>query len=341
MKRSIRPVTFALFAVAVICGALSLLARSKAAEKHDVLHIVADVLLPGPPVRFDYQSLNPAADLLYIAHMNADQLVVFDTRARRVVANLDSFHRVHGVIVVPELGRLFASVTGDHQVHVVDTSTLKTIAKVGEINYPDGLAYAPTVHRVFVSDEHGDTDAVIDTTNNTLVTSIPLGGGAGNTVYDSKADRIYVAVHGKNELATIDPQATKITARTPLTNLDDPHGIALDLENRLAFVAGEGNSKLVVVDLNNMQVGPPLPVGREPDVLAFDTGTKCLYVAAESGQIKIFQEVNRTLKPVGELQLPHGHTVSVDSKTHLVYFPLENLDGKPVLRIMEWAGDVR
>ena len=98
---------------------------------------------------------------------------------------------------------------------------------------------------------------------------------------------------------------------------------------------------MVVVDLNNMQVGPPLPVGREPDVLAFDTGTKCLYVAAESGQIKIFQEVNRTLKPVGELQLPHGHTVSVDSNTHLVYFPLENLDGKPVLRIMEWAGDVR
>jgi DNA-binding beta-propeller fold protein YncE len=324
-----------------LAAVLSLFSHSKAAEKHDVLRIVADVPLPGPSVRFDYQSLNPADGRLYIAHMNADQLVVFDTRTRQVIANLDGFHRVHGVIAVPELGKVFASATGDHQVLVVDTATLQTIAKVGEIKYPDGLAYAPTVQRVFVSDEHGDMDAVIDTTGNTLAASIPLGGGAGNTVYDSKADRIYVAVHGKNELVTIDPLRAKITARTPLTDLDDPHGIALDVEDRLAFVAGEGNSKLVVVDLNNMQPGPPFPVGRDPDVLAFDNGSKRLYVAAESGQIRVFQEANRTLEQLGELHLPHGHTVAVDPKTRLVYFPLEGLDGKPVLRIMEWAGKGR
>jgi DNA-binding beta-propeller fold protein YncE len=313
--------------------------RSNPGQKRQVLRIVADIPLPGPAVRFDYQSLNPLDGRLYIAHMNADQLVVFDTIKREVVANLDGFHRVHGVIDVSELSRIFASVTGDHQVAVVDGKTLKTIARVGEIKYPDGLAYAPTVQRVFVSDEHGNADAVMDTTNNTLVTAIPLGGSAGNTVYDSGADRIYVAVHGKNELVTIDPLRAKITARTSLTALEDPHGIALDIENRLAFVAGEGNNKLVVVDLKSMQVGPPFTVGKDPDVLAYDTGTKRLYVAAESGQVRIFQEANRTLEPVGELQLPHGHTVAVDARTHLVYFPLEDLEGKPTLRIMEWMGD--
>ena len=94
------------------------------------------------------------------------------------------------------------------QVAVVDEATLKTLARVGDIKYPDGLAYAPTVQRIFVSDEHGNADVVIDATNNTLVTSIPLGGGAGNTVYDSGADRIYVAVHGKNELVDQDRPAT-------------------------------------------------------------------------------------------------------------------------------------
>jgi DNA-binding beta-propeller fold protein YncE len=313
--------------------------RPSPAEKHEILRIVADAPLPGPAARFDYQSLDVSDGRLYIAHMNADQLVVFDTKKREVVANLDGFHRVHGVLAVPELDRIFASVTGDHHVAVVDRRTLKTLAQVGAIKYPDGLAYAPTVGRVFVSDEHGNADAVIDATNNTLVETIPLGGGAGNTVYDSGSDRIYVAVHDKNELVTIDPLRAKITARTPMTWLDEPHGIALDVENRLAFVAGEGNHKLVVVDLKNMQVGPPLSVGREPDVLAFDNGTKRLYVAAESGQVKVFREANRTLEPEGELHLPHGHTVAVDPKTHLVYFPLEDVAGKPVLRIMEWAGD--
>ena len=55
-------------------------------------------------MRFDYQSLDTTTGRLYIAHMNADPLVVFDTSSRKVVANLDGFARVHGVWAVPELG---------------------------------------------------------------------------------------------------------------------------------------------------------------------------------------------------------------------------------------------
>jgi len=145
------------------------------------------VPLPGPAVRFDYQSLDASHGRLYIAHMNADQLVVFDTKKRDVVANLDGFPNVHGVWAVPELGRVYASATGEHKVAVVDMETLKTlktIAKTGPVKYPDGIAYAPGVKRVLVSDEHGDADAVIDATTNSLVATVPLNGGAGNTVYD-------------------------------------------------------------------------------------------------------------------------------------------------------------
>jgi DNA-binding beta-propeller fold protein YncE len=313
--------------------------NSNKAQENENLTIVADVPLPGPSVRFDYQSLDATDGRLYIAHMNADQLVVFDTKKREVVANLDGFRRVHGVIAVPELKRVFASVTGDHEVAVVDSTTLKILARVGKINYPDGLAYAPSVNRVFVSDEHGDADAVLDVANNTQIGSIPLSGGAGNTVYDQGSGKILVAVHGKNELVTVDPASAKVLARTRLTTLDDPHGIALDVENRLAFVAGEGNGKLAVVDLNTMQVRQTLTVGRDPDVLAFDSGTKRLYVAAESGSVTVFHEASRTLSAEGGLHFPHAHTVSVDPQTHLVYFPLENWNGKPVLRIMQFAGD--
>ena len=312
--------------------------QSAVADQHQILKTVADVPLSGPAVRFDYQSLDPTDGRLYIAHMNADQLVVFDTNKREVVATLDGFHRVHGVIAVPEIDRIFASITGDHHVGIVDRSSLKMLAPAGDINYPDGLAYAPSVHRVFVSDEHGNVDVVIDAKTNSKVTAIPLGGGAGNTVYDSVGDRILVAVHGKNELVTIDPRNARIEERIALPALDNPHGIVLDPENHLAFVAGEGNHKLVVVDLNSRQVSAPYDVGKDPDVLAFDNSAKRLYVAAESGHVTVFQEANRTLQLLGELHMPHAHTVAVGQKTHLVYFPLENLNGKPVLRVMEFAG---
>src|SRR5258705_8749890 len=92
-----------------------------------VLAKVADVPMPGPAVRFDYQAFDPSSGRLYIAHMNADQLVVFDTTKRQVLANLDGFKRVHGVTVAPEIHRLYASVTGDHQVTAVDTETFRIV----------------------------------------------------------------------------------------------------------------------------------------------------------------------------------------------------------------------
>ena len=299
------------------------------------LEKVADVPLPGPAVRFDYQSIDPLHGRLYIAHMNADQLVVFDVNKREVVSNLDGFAKVHGVWAVPELGRVYASVTGEHKVGVVDMQTLKTIAKVGPIKYPDGIAYAPGPKRVFVSDEHGDADAVIDATTNSLVATIPLGGGAGNTVYDSGSGRILVAVHQKNELVAIDPATAKIIGHYPMPGIESPHGIALDLAGRLTFVAGEENNKLAVVDLTNMHVLAIYPVGDDPDVLAFDPGLKQLYVSAESGNVTVFREEGKTLVAVGKFSMPHAHTVCVDPNTHLVYFPLQDVDGHPVLRIME------
>ena len=90
--------------------------RAETRFGNDILRVVADVPLTGPAVRFDYQSLDPSTGLLYIAHMNAGQLVVFDVGKREVVRTLDGFHGVHGVIAVPEEKRVYASVTDDHEV---------------------------------------------------------------------------------------------------------------------------------------------------------------------------------------------------------------------------------
>jgi len=331
LKRVIAAVIFGL-----LIGVYFALAQGHTSG-NQVLKQVADVPMPGPAVRFDYQSLDAEHDRLYIAHMNADQLVVFDTQKRQVVANLDGFKRVHGVIAAPEINRVYASVTGEHQVAAVDMNTLKTVATSGPVTYPDGLAYSPATKRVFVSDEHGGVDAVVDTATGKLLTNIPLGGGAGNTVYDSGSGHILVAVHSVNELVAIDPATMKIIGRYSLPGIKNPHGIALDVANRLAFVAGEENHSLAVVDLNSMKVLSTHQVGEDPDVLAFDPGLKRLYISAESGTVTVLEENGRELKAMGQFSMSHAHTVSVDPKTHIVYFPLENINGHPLLRIMRPA----
>ena len=117
--------------------------------------------------------------------------------------------------------------------------------------------------------------------------------------------------------------------------MKEPHGIALDITNQLAFVAGAGNHTLALVDLTTMKVTGAYPVGDDPDVLSFDPGLKQLYVSAESGDVWVYRENGKSLVAVGNFSMPHAHTVCADPKTHLVYFPLENIDGHPMLRIME------
>lgn len=297
--------------------------------------LVATVPMPGPAVRFDYQSFDPATGLLYLSHMSANHLVVFNVRTRKVVANLPGFSSVHGVFVVPRLHRVYASATGLHQVLAVNTRTLKITGRAGPIDYPDGIAYAPRPNRVFVSDEHGGVDAVIDARTNRLIKKIPLGGGAGNTVYDPTTGNILVAVHHRDDLVTINPSTAVITHRLHLPGIADPHGIALDNAAHLAFVAGEANHTLAVVNLTSMQMLGKYQVGDDPDVLAYDPGLQRLYVAAESGTVAIFHLSGTHLTRIGTLQMPHAHTVSVDPSTHLVYFPLQNVHGHPVLRIFQ------
>lgn len=85
---------------------------------------MTDIPLPGGAVRFDYQSLDDTLGRLYISHMSAGQLVVFDTKAQRVVAVADSLPGLTGVWAVPELGRVYGSVTGLHQVAIIDAHSL-------------------------------------------------------------------------------------------------------------------------------------------------------------------------------------------------------------------------
>jgi YVTN family beta-propeller protein len=298
------------------------------------LRTLRDVPLTGGATRFDYQSFDSTTNRLYMAHLGDGILTVFDSIKETVVGDVKDLPRVHGVIAVPELHRIYASATGSNELAVIDDNTLQIIARVPAGDYPDGIAYAIKAKKIYVSDLHGKTDTVIDANTNQKIATIELGGGAGNTQYDSVSEHIFVTVHGRNQLAEIDPANDLVISRYTLAGCSEPHGLLIDSDNRLAFVACEDNAKLAVFDLETKKMTAIYSVGADPDVLAFDKDFNRLYVSAESGIITIFDERGRNLKKVGEgLFAANAHSVAVDSRTHRVYFPLQNIGGKPVLRI--------
>jgi len=299
------------------------------------LRLVKEIPLPGPANRFDYQSFDSSTGRIYMNHMNAGRTIVFDTDGDRVATEIDDVPRATGVWAVPSHHQVYISAAGAHAVAIVDDRTLKIVSRVNDIRFPDGIAYTPNADKVFVSDESGNADVVIDAKTGTKRTSIDLGGEAGNTHYDSVSHCIFVAVQTKNQMVAIDPISEKIVQRYNLPGSDHPHGFTIDEADRLAFISCEGNAALIVLDLRTMKPVQQVKTADDPDVLAWDPGLRRLYVAAESGVLSTYWLDGVTLKPAGEIRAPHAHTVSVDPRTHRVFLPLENINGRPVLRILE------
>lgn len=296
---------------------------------------VGEISLPDSATRFDYQSIDDSSGRLYLSHMGAGKLIVFDTKTNRILANLNGYPTVTGVLAVPGEGKVYASAAGSHEVVVSDIKTNAVLARVPGADFPDGITYVPTEHRVFVSDESGGADLVIDARSNKPIGKVALGGEAGNTQYDPAANSIWVAVQTRNEMVSIDPRTLKISGRFALKGSDHPHGFYIDAPNHVAYISCEGNDKMLVADLKTMKVLQSFDVTSGPDVLAFDRGLQRLYVGCEGGAVDVFQSSKGTLKPMGKFQAPNAHTVAVDQQSHKVFVALKSVGGKPVLWILE------
>ncbi len=302
------------------------------------LRTVSEIPLPGSSSRFDYQSLDPKSGRLYISHMGAGTLVVFDTNTNKVIAELPGYPTVTGVLAVPEEGKVYAAAAGGHEVIVTDMKTLHPIAKIVGARFPDGIAYASRERKIFVSDESGGIDLVIDARTDRTLGKIDLGGEAGNTHYDAGSDTIWVAVQTRNEMVGIDPKSQKITARFKVEGEEGPHGFLIDPDGVHAYVSSEDNNKLVVVDLQARKTRADLgsfTVTGGPDVLALDEGLKRLYLACEEGAIEVFAVTRNGLTHLGTVRRPNAHSVAVNQKTHCVYVPLKDVGGRPMMWVLE------
>jgi len=317
------------------CGAGSTANPASTAPGGLPLHQLADVRMPGPAARFDYQDVDVDHRRLYVAHLGANQVVSVDVDRLTVAGTVDSVASVHGVRVAPDLDRVFATATGSNQVLAIQASSLTVTGKAPTGRFPDGVAYDPTHQAVFVSNKNDGSETVVDGSSLAVRHTLRLAGEVGNVMWDPAEHRMLVAARPPDELLLLDPDTGQVTGRADLPGCRGAHGVAVDPATHTAFVACERNARLAIVDLGALHQRELQTVGDDPDVLAFDPGLSRLYVAAESGVVAVFDEQGTSVHKLGQAKLADAaHTVAVDAVTHRVFFPLEKVRGHPVLRVM-------
>ena len=160
------------------------------------LRQVSETALTGGPVRFDYTALDVGRGRLFIAHMGASELIDIDVHAHTVVRTVPDLPDIHGVIVVPDKYRVYATATGNNQLVAIDENSGHVVFHAPTDTYPDGLAYDPIRGTVWTTNESAGSETVIDADTGAVRATVPLGGEVGNVVYDNFLDEMVVAVQG-------------------------------------------------------------------------------------------------------------------------------------------------
>ncbi len=317
--------------------------------------LIGDIPLGPASDRIDYQSVDPKARRLYVSLMGAGNLLIFDMEHNKKLKELDGFPKITGVLVVPELHRVYASVpgsglgpsvmvglgmlgltSGPGTVAVIDTESLREVSRLPGGVFPDGIAFDPQDNRIFVSDELGSAVSSIEATTNRFIARIAAGGEVGNVQFEPSTSEIYAPIQSKNELAVFDPRRNILTGSYPLPGCEHPHGLAIAPGVAIGYVACDTNDVLLAIDLSTGKVLSHLPVGHDPDVLAIDPVARRLYVAGESGALSTF-DITAAVAPIplGDTFVgPDAHSVAIDPSSHRLYLPLADIDGQSVMRVL-------
>jgi DNA-binding beta-propeller fold protein YncE len=337
------------------CGAQVRTDAPLATASDRLFSLAGDFPLGQGTNRADYQSFDPTSGRLYIAKMGAGKLLVFDTTQNKLIAERDGFPKVTGVLAVPELHRIYASVpgaglvpsifvglgmaglsSGRGAIAILDTTDLHEIARLPGGVFPDGIAYDPKERRIFVSDELGSAVLVIDADTNRMVARIDAGGEVGNVRYDPVTAKIYAPIQTRGELLVIDPVNNAVVTRLALPGGKHPHGLAIAPSAAIGYIACDGDDKLLTVDLVSGKMLDRMPLGHDPDVLAIDPDQRRLYVASESGNLSSFDiTTERAPASLGDVFVgENAHSVALNPKSHRLYFPLADVKGRMTLRVL-------
>jgi DNA-binding beta-propeller fold protein YncE len=300
------------------------------------LQVMTEVALPGAASRFDYQDVDLTSGRLLIAHMGGGEVLVVNLADGVVRARLPGLNTPRGVLAAPELGRYFVTSLPNELV-AFDSSTFAEVGRFSTGAGPDGLAFDPTTRVVAVSAQRAGAVTLLPSAGSGVPVQVPLGEETGNVQLDAPRARFWVTVvrgTGADQLVSMSPTG-EVFERVELPGCEGAHGLRLHPDGQSLYVACEGNSVVLRVDLQSHAV-VSAAVGRGPDVMAVDATAGLLYVAAESGDLVVFDTHAPGLVVLDREHVASAaHSVAVDPSSHRVFFPLEaGPAGTPMLRVM-------
>ena len=180
--------------------------------------VIKKIPIPGSG-SWDYLTVDEGARRLYVSH--GTQVEVLDIDSLTVVGSIPKTPGVHGVAIVPELGKGFISNGQANNVTIFDLKTLKPLGDVPTGQKPDAIIYDPATSRVFAFNGGSNSATAIDAASGKVAGTVDLGGGPEFAAADGKG-YVFDDLEDESLVLKINSRDLKVEQRWPTAPCASP-----------------------------------------------------------------------------------------------------------------------
>jgi DNA-binding beta-propeller fold protein YncE len=315
----------------------ALLCATAAALAGDTLTFKQEKELPlSGGAFFDYLTIEPGSRRLLVAH--SPLIEVFDADKGERLGAVEGVDGAHGALIVPELGRGFATAGKKNALLVFGAEDYKVTQEIPTGEGPDAVVYVATTKEVWAVNHKSGTVTCVDSSGLEVKATIEVGGELEFAVEQASKGLVFVNVEDQGCVAEIDAKKHALVAKHPLAPAKDPTGLAIDEKNGILFCGCD--KQLAIVEAATGKILATPAIGEGCDAVAFDAQRGLVYASCGDGTTTVVREVDpTTFEIVATIQTgAGGRTCTLDPRTHKLWVAAGSR-GKGDVRLLVFAAE--
>jgi hypothetical protein len=266
----------------------------------DALRLAGRHDLPGYTGDFDHFAYDLKSKRLWLAAEDHGSLDVFDLETLQMRASVRGIvDTPHGILYVPEKNRLVVTDSGGNRLTRVIDADKNTLTGTIELAAPtsDAIGYDAGRKRLYVV--NGGRDAKLAQTYLSVVDPVTLRR-YGDLKFDSdkveamgiesKGNRLYITVTGKNYVAVVDKEKLAVLETWPIKEAEQSAPVAFDEAGRRLFVIARKPGTLIVLRADSGATVAHFKAPERCDQVIWDEANRRIYALGGEGYIGVFAQ---------------------------------------------------
>jgi DNA-binding beta-propeller fold protein YncE len=273
--------------VALVLSCLTATTRLYA-QAGQPLRLVQTIPMPDVKGRLDHLYVDVRRERLFVAGLENGSVEVVDLKAAKWVRTIPGFQKPQGILLVPQLNKLFVASGDDGMLRVYSGASLQLLDSIKLDIGPNRVAYDARRRLLYVG--YGGKDAgkdygeiaIVDANTDKVTATVRVDAHPSELLLGNSGEKLFVLVSVRNEIQTIDTKNRKVTATWPVSS-KSPGDAALDESLHRLLIGTRTPPNMIVMDSSSGQEVASLPTVEGMDGVYYDPKRKRVYVSGGRG----------------------------------------------------------